>query len=245
MKLALIGYGRMGRAIDEAAQERGHDVALKIDTRNQADITDTELAACDAAIEFTHPESAADNIRRCLRLRLPVVVGTTGWYDEYEALNALCRDNKAALLTATNFSIGVNILFALNDKLTAPASRHGYSFSIEETHHIHKRDAPSGTAITLAEGLLRHYKGEKELDEWVSIEDDSERVADKNELPIYSFREGEVPGTHIIRAASEIDTLELKHTAHSRKGFATGAVIAAEWLVNRTGVYTMKDVLSL
>ena len=224
MKIALIGYGKMGHAIEALALERGHTVACAIDNGDQWPVTSGQWA--DVAIEFSTPATAVENIRRCWQLGLPVVCGTTGWNAQYEAVKAECLAGGHALLAASNFSIGMNIMFALNERLAElMKGRDDYRVSISETHHIHKLDAPSGTAITLQEQIVESGKRKVE------------------NVPIESFRIGEVPGTHTVVYDSEIDTLTLTHEAHSRKGLALGALLAAEWLVGKQGVFTMKDLL--
>ncbi|MBR4738586.1 MAG: 4-hydroxy-tetrahydrodipicolinate reductase [Bacteroidales bacterium] len=222
MKIALIGYGKMGHAIEAMASERGHSVVATIDC---GDLWPERLEA-DVAVEFSTPATAVENIRRCWRLGLPVVCGTTGWNAQYEAVKAECLAGGHALFTASNFSIGMNIMFSLNERLAElMRDRNEYRVSISETHHIHKLDAPSGTALSLQR----------------QIEECGGRKAES--VPIESFRVGEVPGTHTVMYNSEIDTLTLTHEAHSRKGLALGALLAAEWLVGKTGVFTMKDLL--
>ena len=220
MNIALIGYGKMGHALEGIANERGHSVVCTIDTAEQWAERAAALRNAQVAIEFTTPQTAAENLLRCLDLGLPVVCGTTGWYERYDEIAAHCRQCGGAMLTATNFSLGMNLMFALNERLDELMARHpNYHVSINETHHIHKLDAPSGTAITLRNQLHR------------------------SDVPIESIREGEVPGTHTVRYDSEEDTLLITHEAHSRRGLALGAILAAEWLVGRTGVFTMKDVI--
>ncbi len=213
----------MGHAIEALAAERGHEVTVKID---KDDPWPAEMDA-DVAIEFTMPATAVDNMLRCFEVGLPVVCGTTGWYGDYEKVVAACKAHGGRLFTATNFSIGMNIMFALNERLAKlMRGREDYKVSISETHHIHKLDAPSGTAITLQEQIVEN----------------GERKADS--IPIASFREGEVPGTHTVVYDSEIDTITLTHEAHSRKGLALGALLAAEFLATAdAGIYTMKDIL--
>ena len=213
----------MGHAIEALAAERGHEVTVKIDKDDPWPI---EMDA-EVAIEFTMPATAVGNMLRCLETGIPVVCGTTGWYTDYEKVVAECKAKGGRLFTATNFSSGMNIMFALNERLAAlMAGRDDYSVSISETHHIHKLDAPSGTAITLQEQIVENGKRKAES------------------VPIASFREGEVPGTHTVVYDSEIDTITLTHEAHSRKGLALGALLAAEFLAKaKPGVYTMKDML--
>ena len=222
MKLAIIGYGKMGHAIEAQALKRGHSVACVIDKEDPW----PDGVDADVAVEFTTPATAVENIRRCWRLGLPVVCGTTGWNAQYEAVKAECLAGGHGLLAASNFSIGMNIMFALNERLAELMRGRDYAVSIAETHHIHKLDAPSGTAITLRDQIAESGKRKVES------------------IPIASYREGEVPGTHTVVYDSEIDTLTLTHEAHSRKGLAMGALLAAEWLVQaEPGVYTMKDLL--
>ena len=225
MKIALIGYGKMGHAIEALAAGRGHSVTLKLDKN---DAWPAKIDA-DVAIEFTTPATAVDNMLRCLEMGVPVVCGTTGWYDRYNKVAEACRKAGGRLLTATNFSIGMNIMFALNERLAQLMHGHDeYKTSISETHHIHKLDAPSGTAITLQEQIVAN----------------GQRSAES--IPIKSYREGEVPGTHTVVYDSEIDTITITHEAHSRQGLALGALTAAEWLVKApAGVYGMNDVLNI
>lgn len=232
MKIALLGYGRMGKEIEKIALDRGHEIVLKISDASSYDI---EMA--DIAIDFSIPDAAVENISNCIRHQIPVVSGTTGWLEQYGEVTALCKEHNGAFIYASNFSLGVNIFFELNKRLAAFMNTvEGYETTIEEIHHTKKLDAPSGTAITLAEGIIEqsHYSSWK-LDQ----------NSDTNTIPITAKRIPEVPGTHSIHYDSEIDSIEIKHTAHNRKGFALGAVIAAEWLLNKKGVFTMKDVLNI
>lgn len=233
MKIALLGYGRMGKEIEKIAQERGHDVVLRADENGY---TDQELSAADVAIDFSIPSSAFENITRAIKNNVPVVSGTTGWLDKYQDAVELCNNENSAFIYASNFSLGVNMFFELNKKLAQMISGHDqYQVSMEEIHHTAKLDAPSGTAITLAEGIIENSKMESwKLD-----------TGDKTTIPIKALREPNVPGTHTILYSSEVDQIEIKHTAHSRKGFALGAVVAAEWLKDKKGVFNMKDVLGL
>ncbi len=232
MKIALLGYGRMGQAIEKIALERGHEIVIRKDMEPLT----VDLGLADVAIDFSHPNAAFDNIVSCLEAGVPVVSGTTGWLDRFEEAKALCAETQGAFLYASNFSIGVNLFFNLNAylaRLMRPLK--DYDVELEEIHHVHKLDAPSGTAITLAEGILN----ESDKESW-SL--DKESPAD---LFIGVKREGEVPGTHKVRYSSEVDSIEIKHTAHSRTGFALGAVVASEWLLGKRGVFGMKDVLDL
>lgn len=233
MKIALIGYGRMGKAIEKIAINRKHEIVCILD-KNQ---TEGELSHADVAITFSIPSAAVENITKAFEAGVPVVCGTTGWLDQIEKIYALCKQKKSAFLYASNFSVGVNLFFKLNRVLAQLMQGHEkeYSALLEETHHVHKLDEPSGTAITLAEGMGEenpHYR------KWT--------MNPKEEgLPIKAYREGEVPGTHSITYASEIDQIQIEHKAHSREGFALGAVIAAEWINGKEGIFTMNDVLNL
>ncbi len=231
MKIALLGYGKMGKTIEKIALERGHEVVLRI----SENIGAHDLSIADVAIDFSVPTAALDNIVTCCRNRLPVISGTTGWLNDYSTAAKVCEEENSAFLYASNFSIGVNLFFELNKrlaKLIAPFKE--YSVEIEEIHHTQKLDAPSGTAISLAEQIISnsHYTGWK-LDN-----------VGENEIPVIAKRIEDVPGTHTISYKSNVDTIEIKHTAHSREGFALGAVIAAEWIWDKKGIFTMKDVLS-
>lgn len=238
MNLALIGYGKMGKAIEAIALQKGHNIVLAVSIDNLEDFTRENLQKADVAIEFTHPGSAFDNIQRCFEAGLPVVCGTTGWLQQYETAKQLCAKYDTALLVASNFSIGVNIFFEINARLAALMSAQpGYDVTLEEIHHTQKKDAPSGTAITLAEQVLANIGRKKS---WVNhISDNPE------ELEIISERIDPAPGTHKVKYSSDIDDIEIIHTAHNRRGFAAGAVLAAEFLAGKKGVYTMKDVLGL
>jgi 4-hydroxy-tetrahydrodipicolinate reductase len=238
MKIALIGYGKMGRAIEEIALQRGHEIVLKVSIENVQDNTIENIRKADVAIEFTGPESAYDNVIKCLDAHIPVVCGSTGWLHRYEEAVQYCRAKNGTLLYASNFSVGVNLFFVLNQRLAAMMAPHAeYDVHMKEIHHTQKKDAPSGTAITLAEGILRNYPRKQQ---WVNQA--SSNIAD---LVILSERVDPAPGTHIVTYTSEVDDIEIKHTAHSRKGFATGAVIAAEYVQTRKGVFSMEDVLQL
>ncbi len=238
MKIALIGYGKMGKAIEGIALGRGHEIVLRIDINTAHLLEKEHLQQADVAIEFTTPETAYHNILKCFDANVPVVCGTTGWLGKLPEVKALCLEKHQAFLYASNFSIGVNIFFELNRRLAelmAPQS--AYKASMVEIHHTQKKDAPSGTAITLAEQLLEKLPGKKK---WVN-----EATGNPAELEIISKREDPAPGTHIIHYSSPIDDITITHTAHSREGFAAGAVTAAEWLKGKKGIFTMKDVLSL
>ena len=239
MNILLLGYGKMGKAIEQIALSRGHEIAGRIDISNRAEL-DT-LDHVDVAIEFSSPEAAVDNIRYCLQKGWPIVCGTTGWLSHRAEIEALCEQTHGAFFYASNYSIGVNLFFRLNKVLAQLMQNYpSYAVSMTEIHHTEKKDAPSGTAITLAEGLLGQLPGKTR---WVEGDQtvDAEQPADV--IPIQSLREGVVPGTHIIRYESEVDTIEIEHVAHSRQGFALGAVTAAEWLVGKQGIVGMEDLL--
>ena len=238
MKLALIGYGKMGRAIEEIAMQKGHEIVVSIDQPNLHEFTRENLIKADAAIEFTGPHSAYENVKACLGFGVPVVCGSTGWTDRLEELKQYCAIKNGGFIYSSNYSIGVNIFFEVNKKLAALMAAHKeYEVILEETHHTQKKDAPSGTAITLAEQILEQVKRKKQ---WVN------ELSDKPEdLEIISQRIDPAPGTHSIRYSSVIDDIEIIHTAHNRIGFASGAVLAAEFIKDKKGFYTMKEVLNL
>lgn len=233
MKIGLIGYGKMGKAIEEIVVERGHEVVLKVSHTP----TPEELKDIDVAIEFSRPEYAYDNLKVLLESNTPTICGTTGWLDQQEEVNQLTLTNNTAFLYASNFSLGVNLFFELNQQLARMMNKYRaeYNINLEEIHHTQKLDAPSGTAITIAEGIIDNTS----YNNW-SMEEQGESI-----IPIEAKRIENVPGTHIVQYTSEVDTIEISHTAHSRKGFALGAVIAAEWIADKKGVFSMKDVLEL
>jgi len=236
MNIALIGYGRMGHEIESIAVKRGHVIKLIIDQDNKDDLNASNLKGIDAAIEFSSPSSAFSNISICLANRIPVVSGATGWLDDIGKAVEICVKNRTSFIHSSNFSIGVNLLFRLNSELARQMERfHEYKPSVEEIHHIKKLDAPSGTAITLASGISDNHS---DYEDWCF---DNEKRP--NCIPVSSIREGEVPGTHTVRWDSDIDTISLKHVARNRKGFALGAVIAAEFIHDKEGVFTMYNVM--
>jgi 4-hydroxy-tetrahydrodipicolinate reductase len=236
MNIAIIGYGRMGHEIESVAVDRGHIIKVIIDQDNISDLNETGMNGIDVAVEFTTPDSAFGNISKCLNLRIPIVSGTTGWLKDYDKAAEICSVNETSFIHSSNFSIGVNILFRLNSGLAGYLAQHPeYKPFIEEIHHVRKLDAPSGTAITLANGIIKQnpdYTG------WCFENDRTDR-----QIPVRSVREGIVPGIHIISWDSEIDTITLKHESKSRKGLALGAVVAAEFIRSRKGIFTMDDVL--
>ena len=229
MKIALLGYGRMGQTIEKIAIDRGHTIVAKIDKDNP-----DEAYEADVAINFSIPTAAYENITSAIHKKIPIVCGTTGWLDQLDEVESLCQQNEGAFLYASNFSLGVNLFFELNAKLAEMMQKQPlYTASIEEIHHTQKLDKPSGTAITLAEGIPSAGNV------WHLIEDNGEGV------PITSIRKDEVPGTHTVTHRSEIDEISITHTAHNRTGFALGAIIAAEWIQNKKGIFSMRDVLQL
>lgn len=248
MKIALFGYGKMGKEIEQIALQRGHEVTLKINKENINVITANDLQKCDAAIEFSTPHSAIFNMNRCFEAGLPVVVGTTGWYDKTEDVKKLCTEKNACLFYASNFSIGVNVFFKLNELLAKMMNAYpDYEISMEEIHHIHKLDAPSGTAITLAKGITENLKGKNG---WKTVtETEKGKSGDAStgsaEFLITAKRIDEVPGTHTVKYHSSIDDIEISHKAHNRKGFAMGAVLAAEFVKGKKGIFGMNDLMKL
>lgn len=235
MKIALFGYGKMGKEIEQIALQRGHEIVLKIKGTEEYDISQADIA-----IDFSIPNAALSNIVSCFRNNVPVISGTTGWLDDFDKAIDVCKENNGSFIYASNFSIGVNIFFELNKQLAKMMnSQKEYSINVEEIHHTKKLDTPSGTAITLAEGIINNTSKR----DWQLKERQTQINA--GTIPIEAKRILDVPGTHIISYESQIDSIEIKHTAHNRKGFALGAVIAAEWLNNKIGIYTMKDVLNI
>lgn len=238
MKIALIGYGKMGKAIEAVALQRGHTIALKIDQDNQQQFNKENLQQAHVAIEFTGPHSAVENISTCLKAGMPVISGSTGWLEAWETIKNICTDNNGSLLYASNFSVGVNLFFEVNKKLAQlMRGRTEYDISLEEIHHTQKIDAPSGTAITLAEQVLAETTLKTN---WVNAPSDNPQ-----HLLISSKREDPAPGTHSVKYSSGIDDIEIIHTAHNREGFALGAVIAAEYIFGKKGIFNMQQVLGL
>ncbi|WP_162415452.1 4-hydroxy-tetrahydrodipicolinate reductase [Cyclobacterium roseum] len=239
MNILILGYGKMGKIIAQIAEQRGHHIVAKINIENVTDLDSLDTKEIDVAIEFSQPESAVGNINWCMEHHVPVVVGTTGWMDQKEAVESRCERHNGSLFYASNFSIGVNLFFKVNAFLaTLMSGQEGYQASIEEIHHTEKKDAPSGTAITLAEGLLENNQ---QYQKWELKEKDS---TPNQVLPITSKRIDPAPGTHTVMYASDIDTISIRHTAHSRKGFALGAVLVAEWLPGKKGILSMNDFLT-
>ncbi len=233
MKIILVGYGKMGKTIERVALQRGHEISGRIDVANLADL---ETVRGDVAIEFSHPDAAFQNVRKCIERQIPVVCGTTGWLARKPEIEKLTQERNGAFFYASNYSLGVNIFFKLNEHLAKMMKGFpSYNVSMEEIHHTEKRDAPSGTAITLAEGVLKHHDIKKQ---WVNS--DSANEAD---LFIKSLRIDQVPGTHTVKYSSAVDDIEIKHTAHTREGFALGAVMVAEWIADKKGVLNMDHFL--
>ena len=233
MKVALLGYGKMGKEIEQIAIQRGHSIVIKADIDTEYDVREA-----DVAIDFSVPSSAFSNIANCFSNSVPVISGTTGWLDDYDKAVSLCKEKNGAFIYASNFSLGVNIFFELNKTLAKLMNQlKQYKVSIEEIHHTQKLDAPSGTAITLANGIIEN----SDYENWKLIEENPVKM----ELPITAKRIEKVPGTHTVSYESEVDRIDIKHTAYNRQGFALGAVIASEWLLGKTGVFTMNDVLNI
>jgi 4-hydroxy-tetrahydrodipicolinate reductase len=238
MKIALIGYGKMGKAIEEIALERGHEVSLRITSKNLQDFNTENIKACDVAIEFTNPESVISNLQVCIDAQVPVVCGSTGWVGKEIEIKKYCIEKNGTLLYASNFSIGVNIFFEINKKLASlMAKQVAYKVSVEEIHHTQKKDAPSGTGITIAQQIIAEIKDKTE---WILGE-----ATNANQLSINSKRIDPAPGTHIVSYTSIVDDITITHTAHSRQGFAAGAILAAEFVFGKKGVFSMKDVLHI
>ncbi len=237
MNLFLFGYGKLGKAIADSAKRKGHEIVGYTTASDLNESLIDVLKQADVAIEVSTPATAVQNIKTSIEHHVPVVVGTTGWYEHYDSCVDFCNDKNGAMLCATNFSIGVNLFFELNKNLAKIMDKHGYDTSMQEIHHIHKLDSPSGTAITLANDVISQNSA---LESWQEGETNDSKV-----LPIESLRSGEVPGTHIINYKSSIDSISIKHEAHNREGFANGAVIAAEWLQGKKGVFSMQDVISV
>ena len=246
MKIALLGYGKMGKIIEKIATDRKHEIVLKIDFDNLHELTPDNLKQADVAIEFTTPSSVISNINACFEAGVPVVVGTTGWYDKLDEIKQQCEAGKHTLLYATNFSVGVNIFFHINKVLARLMNNYPYyEVQVEEIHHTQKLDSPSGTAITIAEGIIENLDAKKN---WANVlvadGKDSDDNVGNSALLIESYRMDSVPGTHTVIYDSEVDSIEFKHTAHNRNGFALGAVLAAEWLKDNSGFHSINDMFN-
>ena len=246
MKIALLGYGKMGKIIEKIATDRKHEIVLKIDFDNLHELTPENLKQADVAIEFTTPSSVISNINVCFEAGVPVVVGTTGWYDKLDEIKQQCEAGDHTLLYATNFSVGVNIFFHINKVLAKLMNNYPYyEVQVEEIHHTQKLDSPSGTAITIAEGIIENLDAKKN---WANVlvadGKDSDDNVGNSALLIESYRMDSVPGTHTVIYDSEVDSIEFKHTAHNRNGFALGAVLAAEWLKDNSGFHSVNDMFN-
>jgi 4-hydroxy-tetrahydrodipicolinate reductase len=238
MRIALLGYGKMGKVIEQIALKRGHEIVAKIDLNNKSDLLNLNPSNTDAIIEFSSPEAAFENLTNCMKQGLATVCGTTGWLQHKPEIEKLCNENNAAFFYASNYSIGVNLFFELNKKLAQLMNPYmdTYTVSSTEIHHTEKKDSPSGTAITLAEGIIDNLDGKEKIV--------NNQIPSTDEVAIFSVREGKVAGTHTIKYISDVDQIEITHIAHSRLGFALGAVIAAEWLAGRKGVFSMKELIN-
>jgi 4-hydroxy-tetrahydrodipicolinate reductase len=245
MNIALLGYGKMGKIIEKIATDRKHTIVLKIDYDNQHELTPENLKKADVVIEFTTPASVLSNIQHCFEANVPIVVGTTGWYEHVDEVKEKCLQGDHTLLYASNFSVGVNIFFHINRKLAKLMNNYPYyDVQVEEIHHTQKLDSPSGTAITIAEGIIENLDGKKE---WVNAltaegNDADDSNIKNDQVLIESFRIDSVPGTHTVIYDSEVDSIEFKHTAHNRNGFALGAVLAAEWLQSKKGFFSVEEM---
>ena len=236
MKIALLGYGKMGKEIEAIALKRNHTIVLKVDETNANTFLIDELKKADVAIEFSTPHTVITNINKCFEAQVPVIVGTTGWYDQFSEIENNCAQKNGTLFYASNFSLGVNLFMKVNSYLAELMNKYDtYNVEMEEIHHIHKLDKPSGTAITLANQII------EKLDRKTNWSITSKAA---NDLYIEDKREGEVPGTHIVKYTSEVDDIEIMHKAHNRTGFALGAVVAAEFLKEKKGIFTMKDLIN-
>lgn len=244
MKIALLGYGKMGKIIEKIAHDRKHEIVLKIDYDNQHDLTTENLQKADVAIEFSTPATVLGNIDQCFKASVPIVVGTTGWHEQITEIKSRYESSDKAFIYGTNFSVGVNIFFHINKVLAKLMNGHPYyDVQVEEIHHIQKLDSPSGTAITIAEGIIDNLDEKKN---WINVLSDGNNPVDDNataaDVLIESHRIDSVPGTHTVIYDSEVDTIEIKHTAHNRNGFALGAVLAAEWIKDKQGFYSVTDM---
>ncbi|TKB96707.1 4-hydroxy-tetrahydrodipicolinate reductase [Pedobacter cryophilus] len=243
MKIALIGYGKMGKMIESIALDRGHEIVLTIDQNNAQDLNSENISKADVAIEFSTPNSVLQNISACIQAKTPLIVGTTGWYGHLQKVKDECLAGNSSVMYGSNFSVGVNIFFQINQLVAKMMDKFSdqYDVGMEEIHHIHKLDSPSGTAITIAEDIIEEFHQKKE---WVDVKANEEAVTvhPPQHLIIESYREGEVPGTHAVIYDSDVDRIELKHVAHGRQGFALGAVLAAEWIKGKNGFYSVKDM---
>lgn len=245
MKIAILGYGKMGRIIEKVAEDRNHEIILKIGSSNQDELTTEALEKADVVIEFSTPDVVLHHIQECFKAKVPIVVGTTGWYEHLQAIENQCKETNNTLLYASNFSIGVNVFFHANRLLAKLMNNYpNYKVHTEEIHHTRKMDSPSGTAITIAEGIIEGLNNKQEWVNTLNVEyiDNLDKTIQNNQLLIASKRIEDVPGTHFIQYTSEVDCIELKHTALNRDGFAFGTVLAAEWVQGKKGFYSEKDM---
>ncbi len=247
MKIALIGYGKMGQTIEKIAIKKGHQIILRVNTKNDLTSKADTLQSADVAIEFTQPDQAKSNIKFCIELGVPVISGTTGWSKDLDSVREYCTTKGGAFFHATNFSIGVNLFFAVNEKLASLMENQPQydEVLIQESHHLEKIDSPSGTAISLADQMIQHISRLKQWVNYTADENVNLGADDEGELPIFSTREADAPGTHIVKYFSDVDEIEIIHKALNRQGFAQGALVAAEWLVGKKGNFGMKDLLNL
>lgn len=240
MKIAILGYGKMGHEVEQIALSRGHEVAYRIDTEEDWDKNKDQIAQCDVVIEFSTPETAIANINKCFDIDIPMVIGTTGWYSHLDEVKTRCENEGHTMFYAPNFSIGMNFVFKLNKEMARFAQQYDYQLNITETHHIHKLDKPSGTAVKLADDII---KNNENYENWALKENIECPGCNDKTLTVSAIRQGEIFGIHEINALSQCDEITLRHEAFSRKGFATGAVIAAEFIQNKKGIFTMEDLL--
>lgn len=242
MKIALFGYGKMGKEIEKMAIERGHSISLIVDEHNRLEITKENLENSDVIIDFTVPEAVKENVFLAFKSKIPIVVGTTGWIHQIEEINEASKKYNGALIHASNFSLGVNMFFEINERLAQLMnSQEQYEISVEETHHIEKKDAPSGTSISIAEAIIKFVKRKnswKEYEKGISVR------SQQSEIPVFYSREKDVVGKHAVTYKSAIDQIEIKHEAFNRKGFALGAIIASEWIIGKKGIFSIKDLMS-
>lgn len=240
MKIAILGYGKMGHEVEQTALSRGHEVAYRIDTEEDWNKNKDQIARCDVVIEFSTPETAIANINKCFDIDIPMVIGTTGWYSHLDEVKKRCKNEGHTMFYAPNFSIGMNFVFKLNKEMAKFAQQYDYQLTITETHHIHKLDRPSGTAVKLADDII---KNNENYENWALKENLECPGCNDNILTVSAIRQGEIFGIHEVNALSQCDAITLRHKAFSRKGFATGAVIAAEFIQNKKGIFTMEDII--
>lgn len=247
MKIALLGYGKMGKAVEKIALAKNHEIVYKVDLQNAYDFMPVSLENVDVAIDFSMPSAAVDNINKCFDAKVPIVVGTTGWYDQFDEIKKRCETEQQAMIYSTNFSVGVNLFFKLNKILAQMMKRFDdYDVSMEETHHTQKQDHPSGTALTLSKSIMENFPEKTNIKGRLIFDPNQPLQSGKpNELVIDCYREGDVTGIHTVKYQSMIDTISIKHEANSRYGFAKGALMAAEWIVGKKGLFTMDDILQL